>query len=60
MLRTFQPSTKLKIMRSVVETCRIIPVIVTFGIGVAVLAGLQALAGAFGYALTALAGGWCC
>ncbi|SCX06173.1 Pls/PosA family non-ribosomal peptide synthetase [Mycolicibacterium fluoranthenivorans] len=56
-LRTFQPSTKLKIMRSVVETCRIIPVIVTFGIGVAVLAGLQALAAAFGYALAALAGG---
>ena len=56
-LRTFHPSARLKIMRSVVETCRIIPVIVTFGIGVAVLAGLQALADAFGYALAAVAGG---
>ena len=56
-LRTFHPSARLKIMRSVVETCRIIPVIVTFGIGVAVLAGLQELADAFGYALAALAGG---
>ncbi|MGH3584263.1 MAG: Pls/PosA family non-ribosomal peptide synthetase, partial [Mycobacterium sp.] len=56
-LRTFHPSARLKVMRSVVETCRIIPVIVTFGIGVAVLAGLQALADAFGYGLAALAGG---
>ncbi|MEN4477101.1 Pls/PosA family non-ribosomal peptide synthetase [Mycolicibacterium cosmeticum] len=56
-MRTFHPSTRLKIMRSVVETCRIIPVIVTFAIGVAVLGALQALAGAYGFGVAALAGG---
>ncbi|MGV0744228.1 Pls/PosA family non-ribosomal peptide synthetase [Mycolicibacterium sp. XJ870] len=56
-LRTFHPSTRLKIMRSVVETCRLIPVIVTFGIGVAVLGAVQALAVRFGYLWTALASG---
>ncbi|GAS94770.1 amino acid adenylation domain-containing protein [Mycolicibacterium canariasense] len=56
-MRTFHPSARLKIMRSVVETCRIIPVIVTFGIGVAVLGALQALAGGYGFGVAALAGG---
>ena len=36
-VRTFHPSTRLKIMRSTVETLRIVPVMVSFGIGVAVL-----------------------
>jgi non-ribosomal peptide synthetase-like protein len=56
-VRTFHPSARLKIMRSVVETCRIVPVIVTFGIGVAVLGTLQALAGSYGFGIAALAGG---
>ncbi|WP_458317540.1 Pls/PosA family non-ribosomal peptide synthetase [Mycolicibacterium brisbanense] len=56
-LRTFHPSTRLKIMRGTVETCRIIPVIVTFAIGVAVLGALQAMAGRIGYLWTALASG---
>lgn len=42
-LRTFHPSLRLKIMRSAVETCRVIPVIVTFAIGIAVLGALQAV-----------------
>ena len=56
-LRTFHPSLRLKIMRGTVETCRLIPVMVTFAIGVAVLGALQALATEFGYLWTALAGG---
>ncbi|MEZ0357170.1 Pls/PosA family non-ribosomal peptide synthetase [Mycobacterium sp. SA01] len=54
---TFSPPMRLKVMRAAVETCRLFPVIVTFAIGVAVLAALQALALEFGYALAALAGG---
>ncbi|MGH3583445.1 MAG: Pls/PosA family non-ribosomal peptide synthetase, partial [Mycobacterium sp.] len=56
-LRTFHPSRKLKVMRGLVETCRLLPMIVTFAIGIAVLGGLQALATEFGWAWTALAGG---
>jgi len=56
-LRTFHPSLRLKVMRAVVETFRIVPLIVTFAIGVAVLGGLQALASEFGWLWTALAGG---
>ena len=56
-LRTFHPSTRLKVMRGAVETCRLIPVMVTFAIGVAVLGALQALAGACGYGWAALVGG---
>ncbi len=56
-LRTFHPSQRLKIMRGTVETCRLIPVMVTFAIGWAVLGTLQWLATEFGYLWTALAGG---
>jgi non-ribosomal peptide synthetase-like protein len=56
-LRTFHPSPRLKIMRATVETLRIIPVIVTFAIGVAVLGTLQALAGEFGWPAASLLGG---
>lgn len=56
-LLTFHPSSRLKAMRAAVETCRIVPVIVTFGIGVAVLGGLQALVLRFGYLWAALACG---
>nr|WP_240163181.1 Pls/PosA family non-ribosomal peptide synthetase [Mycolicibacterium sphagni] len=54
---TYSPPMRLKIMRATVETCRLIPVIVTFAIGVAVLAALQALAVEFGYGWAALGGG---
>ncbi|WP_319449199.1 MULTISPECIES: Pls/PosA family non-ribosomal peptide synthetase [unclassified Mycobacterium] len=48
-LRTFHPSLRLKLMRATVETFRVIPLIVTFAIGVAVLGGLQWLASEFGW-----------
>jgi non-ribosomal peptide synthetase-like protein len=56
-LRTFHPSLRLKLMRAAVETCRLVPVIVTFAIGVAVLGGLQFLLSKFGIWWTALGGG---
>ncbi len=56
-LRTFHPSLRLKILRAMVETCRLIPVVVTFAIGVAVLFALQWLAIEFGWPAAALAGG---
>ncbi|GAB08517.1 putative non-ribosomal peptide synthetase [Gordonia araii NBRC 100433] len=42
--RTFTPPTRLRIARAVIETLRIIPVMVSFGIGVFVLLGAQYLA----------------
>ncbi|MGY4709759.1 Pls/PosA family non-ribosomal peptide synthetase [Mycolicibacterium sp. CBM1] len=54
---TYNPPMRLKAMRSAVETCRLLPVIVTFAIGVAMLAAVQALALNFGYGWAALAGG---
>jgi non-ribosomal peptide synthetase-like protein len=48
-LRTFHPSLRLKMMRATVETFRVVPLIVTFGIGVAVIGGLQFIAGEFGW-----------
>ncbi|MDO3635897.1 Pls/PosA family non-ribosomal peptide synthetase [Mycolicibacterium arseniciresistens] len=56
-LRTFDPPLKLKLMRAAVETCRLIPVLVSFSIGVAVLFALQALVIRFGHLWTALASG---
>ncbi|CQD23420.1 non-ribosomal peptide synthetase [Mycolicibacterium conceptionense] len=56
-LRTFHPSPRLKIMRSAVETCRLIPVIVTFAIGVAVLGAVQAVTIRFGFLWAALTAG---
>jgi non-ribosomal peptide synthetase-like protein len=56
-LRTFHPSTRLRVMRGTVETARIIPVIVTFAIGVGVLGALQASAIRIGYLWTALISG---
>lgn len=54
---TFAPPLRLKVMRGVVETCRIVPLIVTFAIGAAVLATLQAIAVQHGYRWAALLGG---
>jgi non-ribosomal peptide synthetase-like protein len=56
-LRTFEPSRRLKAMRGAVETCRLIPMMVTFGIGVGVLFAFQALITEAGYLWAALAGG---
>ncbi|MCV7176567.1 Pls/PosA family non-ribosomal peptide synthetase [Mycolicibacterium sphagni] len=54
---TYSPPLRLKVFRSAVETCRLIPVIVSFAIGVAVLIAFQALAYKFNYGWAALAGG---
>ena len=54
---TFDPPTRLKIMRGLVETCRVVPMIVTFAIGLASLTALQAVALYAGYGWAALAGG---
>jgi non-ribosomal peptide synthetase-like protein len=56
-LRTFHPSLRLKILRALVESCRLIPMVVTFAIGVAVLFALQWLAVEVGWVWTALASG---
>ncbi len=39
--RTFDPPVRLKVARAVVETLRIIPVMVSFGLGLFMLLGLQ-------------------
>ena len=54
---TYNPPLRLKMMRGAVETCRLVPVMVTFAIGAATLAGLQALILRGGYGLAALGGG---
>ena len=56
-LRTFHPSMRLKILRGLVETCRLIPMILTFAIGVGVLFAFQWFAVELGWTWTALAGG---
>ncbi|MCG7581380.1 Pls/PosA family non-ribosomal peptide synthetase [Mycolicibacterium sp. OfavD-34-C] len=56
-LRTFHPSAKLKVLRATVETFRIVPVVITFAIGVGVLAAIQALATAAGWLWATLAAG---
>jgi non-ribosomal peptide synthetase-like protein len=56
-LRTFHPSLRLKLLRAMVETCRVGPLVVTFAIGVAVLFAVQWLAVSFGWLWAALAGG---
>ena len=55
--RTFDPPLRLKLMRAVIETFRLIPVIVTFAIGIAVLTVLQWGATSFGYRWAALGSG---
>ena len=41
---TYAPPMRLKVARGAVETCRVVPMMVTFAIGVGVLAALQAVA----------------
>ncbi|WP_439651087.1 Pls/PosA family non-ribosomal peptide synthetase [Nocardia panacis] len=55
--RTFAPTPRLRIARAIVETCRIFPVLVTFGIGLGVLFGLAALAHTLGYLAAGLLSG---
>ncbi|WP_436838415.1 Pls/PosA family non-ribosomal peptide synthetase [Nocardia xishanensis] len=55
--RTFDPSPRLRVARAVVETCRLIPVLVTFAIGLGVLFALAWLAQRIGHLPTALLSG---
>jgi len=55
--RTYHPSLRLKMMRGAVETARLIPLLVSFAIGVAVVDALQWLASEFGYRWAALGSG---
>jgi non-ribosomal peptide synthetase-like protein len=55
--RTFAPPLRLKVIRGLVELCRIIPVMVTVAIGVSVLVALQWLVGTVGLAGAAALGG---
>ncbi|MFZ0712789.1 Pls/PosA family non-ribosomal peptide synthetase, partial [Mycobacterium sp.] len=55
--RTYEPPWRLKAMRSVVEAFRVLPVMVTAAIGLAVLGTLQALVRIFGIWSAALCGG---
>jgi non-ribosomal peptide synthetase-like protein len=55
--RTFHPPARLKVMRAVVETFRLVPVMVTFGIGVAVLFAFQYMTKHFGILWAAASGG---
>ncbi len=55
--RTFSPSTRVRVARAVVETCRLVPTVLTvlLAIGVAVI--FDAIAAADGYPVAAAAGG---
>lgn len=56
-LRTFHPPGRLRALRATVETFRLIPVVATFAIGVAVLLAAQSLAVTLGWPWAALATG---
>jgi non-ribosomal peptide synthetase-like protein len=55
--RTFAPPRRLVLARAAVELCRIVPVMCTVALAVAVLAGMAAVADRFGFAVAALSGG---
>ena len=56
-MRTFHPSPRLRALRATVEMFRLVPVVVSFAIGVAVLTALQLLARSAGWAVAACASG---
>lgn len=56
-LRTFHPSARLKALRATVEIFRLIPVVATFAIGLAVLFAIQSLVVTAGWPWAALASG---
>lgn len=51
---TFAPPLRLKVMRGAVETCRLVPMVVSFAIAAAVLASLQYLILRVGYGWAAV------
>ncbi|MEV2225131.1 Pls/PosA family non-ribosomal peptide synthetase [Nocardia vinacea] len=52
--RTFDPPLRLKVFRGIVETCRLVPVLVTFAIGLGVLFTLAWIAESAGYLVAGL------
>ena len=54
---TYAPPMRLKVARGAVETCRLVPMMVNFAIGVGVLAAVQEVALRAGYGWAALSGG---
>ncbi len=54
---TYAPPMRLKVARGAVETCRLVPMMVNFAIGVGVLAAVQAVSLRAGYGWAALSGG---
>jgi non-ribosomal peptide synthetase-like protein len=55
--RTFEPPTRLKVARGLVELCRLVPTVCTAAIGIGVLATLEALAGRLGMVIAGLLSG---
>ncbi|WP_328856722.1 amino acid adenylation domain-containing protein [Williamsia herbipolensis] len=55
--RTFDPPRKLKVARAIVETMRLIPVMISFGLGLFVLIGLQYIASQSNFWLAGLVSG---
>ncbi|MEU7766312.1 Pls/PosA family non-ribosomal peptide synthetase [Nocardia sp. NPDC049190] len=55
--RTFNPPARLRVARGIIETCRLIPVLVTFAIGLGVLFTLAWLAQALGHLAAGLLSG---
>ncbi|MGW4328509.1 Pls/PosA family non-ribosomal peptide synthetase [Nocardia sp. NPDC004573] len=55
--RTFDPPARLRVARALVETCRLLPVLVTFAIGLGVLCTLAWLAHTFGHLAAGLLSG---
>jgi len=53
--RTFEPPVRLRVARALVELCRVVPVICTFGLGVLVLLVLQGVVDEAGLGVAALA-----
>lgn len=55
--RTYEPPLRLKLIRGAVELCRIVPVTVTVGLGVAVLVALSGIVQRWGVWQAAVLGG---
>ncbi|MGV9825978.1 MULTISPECIES: Pls/PosA family non-ribosomal peptide synthetase [unclassified Gordonia (in: high G+C Gram-positive bacteria)] len=55
--RTFDPPVRLKVARAVIETLRLIPVMISFGLGIFVLLGLQYIASQSNYVVAAVLSG---
>ncbi|MEO6997115.1 MAG: Pls/PosA family non-ribosomal peptide synthetase, partial [Terracoccus sp.] len=55
--RTFAPPLRLKVVRGLVELCRIVPVMVTFALGISVLVALAWVVDEFGVGQAAVVSG---